>query len=290
MLIDKDTRVIVYGITGKQGRFHTKKMLEYGTKIVAGVTPGKGGGKVEGIPVYDNAKEALKEHEAEYAVLFVPASSAKTAAFEALESLNLVIITEGIPVNDMIEIMQKAKAKKRVVIGGNCPGICKIGESKIGIMPNDIFTKGDIGIVSRSGTLTYEIVSQLSSAGLGQHTCIGIGGDMIIGTGFNKILKNFQKDDEIKRIVLIGEIGGDLEEKAAVYIKENITKPVVAYIAGRTAPPGKTMGHAGAITGESGEESAENKIKILEKNRIRVAKLISEMPKIISMWKAPAGQ
>lgn len=281
MLINKDTKVIVYGITGKQGRFHTKKMLEYGTKIVAGVTPGKGGEEVEGIPVYDNAREALKRHKAEYAVLFVPAASVKTAAFEAIERLNLVIITERIPVNDMIEIVQKAKAKKRVIIGGNCPGICKVGESKLGIMPNNIFKKGDVGIVSRSGTLTYEIISQLSSAGIGQNICVGIGGDMIIGTGFNKILENFQKDNEIKRIILIGEIGGDLEEKAALYIKDNITKPVAAYIAGRTAPPGKTMGHAGAIIGESGEGSAENKIRILEKNGIKVAKLISEIPGLI---------
>lgn len=282
MLINKNTRCLVQGITGRQGSFHTKQMLEYGTKIVAGVTPGKKGKKVEGVPVFNSVKDALSKHKADYSILFVPAQFVKNAAIEALEAgLNLVIITEGIPVNDMVKIITKAKEKKKIVIGGNTPGLCVIGECKIGIMPNNIFKKGNIGIVSRSGTLTYEIIGGLSAAGIGQSYCIGIGGDAVAGTGFNKILEIFEKDKDVKKIILVGEIGGDLEERAGKFIKEKIKKPVIAYIAGRTAPKGKTMGHAGAIIGESGAGSAENKIKVLEESGVKVAKLISEIPKLV---------
>lgn len=283
ILINENTRVIVQGITGKQGQLHTKAMLGYGTKIVAGVTPGKNG-RVEGIPVYGSVCEALQEHKAEYSILFVPAQHAKKAAIEALDAgLNIVIVTEGIAVNDSIAIIQKAKEKERLVIGPNSPGICSAGKSKLGIMPNSIFTKGNVGIASRSGTLTYEVVSQLGENSLGQSTCVGIGGDLIAGSGFNDILGMLERDSETEFIVLIGEIGGSLEERAAEFISKNITKPVIAYIAGVNAPVGKTMGHAGAIINE-GEGNAEDKIKALERAGVKVARLISEIPKLIKSF------
>lgn len=273
ILIGKNTKLIVQGITGQQGSFHAELMKEYGSKIVAGVTPGKAGQSVEGIPVYDSVADALKEHKADFSAVFVPAKFAKSAAFEALDNgLNIVVITEGIPVHDEIEIFKKSQEKNLVFIGPNCPGIISPGECKIGIMPGHIFKKGNIGVVSRSGTLTYEIINELTKNDLGQSTAVGIGGDPINGLNFIDALELFEKDSETEKIVLIGEIGGDAEEKAAEFIKENVSKKVVAYIAGRTAPPGKRMGHAGAvISGKTG--TAELKIKALEKAGVRVAEL-----------------
>lgn len=277
ILIHKKTRVLVQGITGHQGSFHTRQMLEFGTKIVAGVTPGKGGREVERIPVYNTVREAVKEHAPDWSVLFVPALFAKMAALEALENhLHIILITEHLPVHDAMEIIQIARKKKLRVLGPNCPGLCSVGESKIGIMPNYIFKKGNIGIVSRSGTLTYEIVHTLTSAGFGQSTVVGIGGDPLIGSDFIDILPLFEKDNATKKIVLVGEIGGDAEERAANYIREHVSKPVVAYLAGRTAPEGKTMGHAGAII-EGTTGTFQHKIQAFRKEGIAVANLPSEM-------------
>lgn len=275
-MIDKNTNVILRGL-GKQGMFHLERMLEYGTNIVAAVNPNIKNAKV---PVYNSVKEALENHDANWSVIFVPAKFAKDAIIEDLENgLNVCIITEGIPVNDMIEIMKHKKNK--IIIGPNCPGLCRIGESKIGIMPNHLFKKGDVGIVSRSGTLTYEIVDILTKNNIGQSTVIGIGGDMIIGMDFIDVLKEFEKDEKTKKIILIGEIGGDLEERAAEFIKKNVTKPVIAYIAGKSAPKGKRMGHAGAVVyGDRG--TAESKIKFLRDNGVKVVNLPSEITKYIN--------
>ncbi len=281
ILINKNTKVIVQGITGTQGSFHTKIMKQYGTKIVAGVTPGKQGQSVEGIPVYNTVKEALKKHKADFSIAFVPAKFIKDAAFEALQNnLNLIIITEGIPVHDTIEILKQAKKRKKIIIGPNCPGLITPEECKIGIIPCYVCKKGDIGIVSRSGTLTYEIANELTKAGIGQSTIIGIGGDPVIGLDTIEVLKLFEKDPETKKIILVGEIGGDIEEKAAEYIKKHIKKKVVAFIAGKTAPKGKRMGHAGAIIeGETG--TFEAKIKALKKANIKIAEIPSEIPKLL---------
>jgi len=278
ILIDENTKIIVQGITGKQGSFHTKQMKAYGTNIVAGITPGKGGQEVESIPVYNSVKEALEKHEADWTVMFVPAKFAKGACLEALENnLNVCIVTEGIPVTDMIEVMKNAKTK---VIGPNCPGLCSVGKSKLGIMPNHLFKEGSVGIVSRSGTLTYEIVDVLTKNDIGQSTVIGIGGDMVIGMDFIEVLKEFEKDENTSHIVLVGEIGGDLEERAGEFIKDNISKPVIAYIAGKSAPKGKRMGHAGAVIyGKKG--TADYKIKFLKECGVKVVELPSEIVKEI---------
>jgi succinyl-CoA synthetase alpha subunit len=262
--------VIIQGL-GKQGLFHLERMLEYGTKIVAGVNPNL---KETKVPVYKTVKEAMV-HDPKWSVIFVPAKFAKNACIEALENgLNICIITEGIPVNDMIEVMKHKRSNK--IIGPNCPGVCSVGKSKLGIMPNHLFKKGNVGIVSRSGTLTYEIVDVLSKNWIGQSTVVGIGGDMVIGSDFIDILKEFEKDDETSHIVLLGEIGGDLEERAAEYIKDNVSKPVIAYIAGKSAPKGKVMGHAGAVVyGNKG--TAESKVQALEKNGVKVVDLPSEI-------------
>lgn len=281
VLIDENTKCIVQGITGRQGSFHTKLMKEYGTKIVAGVTPGKEGTTVEGIPVFDSVKEALGYKSADVSIIFVPPKFAKSAAFEALENnLDTIIITEHIPIHDTIEIMALAEKKERVVIGPNCPGIISPGKSKVGIMPYHIFQEGKIGVISRSGTLTYEIVNELSKAGFGQSTVIGIGGDPIIGLDFIEGLKRFEKDKQTEAVVLIGEIGGNMEEKTADYLKDNFSKPVVAYIAGKTAPAGKKMGHAGAIIQGKGG-TAESKIKSFKDANIKVAELPSEIVNIL---------
>ncbi len=282
VLLYKNTKVAVQGITGYQGSFHTKKMLEYGTNIVAGITPGKQGMEVEGVPVYDSFEEALKHTEIDASIIFVPASFVKEAAFEAIEAgvKLLVIITEGVPVWDTAEIALKAKEKGVTLIGPNCPGIITPGQAKMGIIPGNIVTPGKVGVVSRSGTLTYEVIQQLTNAGLGQSTCIGIGGDPVHGIGFLEALELFQNDPDTEQIVMIGEIGGTAEEEAAEYIKENITKPVVAFIAGQTAPPGKQMGHAGAIImGSRG--TAQSKIKALNEAGVPVTKTISEIPEIL---------
>tara|TARA_Y100000310_G_scaffold338067_1_gene426747 strand:+ start:2312 stop:3139 length:828 start_codon:yes stop_codon:yes gene_type:complete len=273
MLID-NSKVIVQGL-GKQGLFHLDKMLNYGTNIVAGVNPNP---KELSIPVYTTVKEAVEKHSPDWSVIFVPAKFAKDAAIEALQNgLNIVIITEGIPVNDMVEVMKHASDKK--VIGPNCPGLCAVGKSKLGIMPNYLFLQGSVGIVSRSGTLTYEIVNELTRNGIGQSTVVGMGGDMIAGLNFIDFLKEFENDEKTKAVVLVGEIGGDLEERAAEYIK-TMTKPVIAYIAGKTAPKGKRMGHAGAIIyGKKG--TWEYKVEALKNNGVKVANLPSEITKLL---------
>ncbi len=282
IIIDDNTKYIVQGITGGQGSFHTKLMKEYGTKIVAGVTPGKKGQIVEGIPVFDTIKEALEYETADCSIIFVPAKFAKGAAFEALENnLDAIIITEHIPVHDSLEIMALAEKRGRIVVGPNCPGVISPGKSKAGIMPYHIFKEGHIGVISRSGTLTYEIVNELTKNGFGQSTVIGIGGDSVIGLDFIEGLKMFEEDEQTEAIVLIGEIGGNMEEKTAEYLKYNLSKPVVAYIAGRTAPEGKRMGHAGAIIqGKTG--TADSKIKAFEEANVKVAELPSD---IISLLK-----
>ncbi|MFH1972974.1 MAG: succinate--CoA ligase subunit alpha [archaeon] len=264
--------VIVQGL-GKQGLFHLDRMLEYGTKVVAGVNPNQKECKV---PVYKTVKESLK-HEPKWSVIFVPAKFAKDACLEALENnLNLCIITEGIPVNDVIEIM-KHKGDN-IIIGPNCPGACLVGKQKLGIMPNHLFKEGNVGIVSRSGTLTYEIVDILTRNNIGQSAVFGIGGDMIIGSDFIDVLKYFEEDEKTSHIVLLGEIGGDAEERAAEYIKNNISKPVIAYIAGKEAPKGKTMGHAGAVIyGNKG--TAASKVQALQDNGVKVVQLPSEIVK-----------
>ncbi len=269
--IDKDTKVVVQGITGSEGSFHASACLEYGTAIVAGVTPGKGGQKMEGVPVFNTVKEAVKNTSANTSLIFVPPPFCADAVMEAADAgVDLIVaITEGIPILDMVKVKKFLATKKCRLIGPNCPGIITPEESKVGIMPGWIHKKGDIGVISCSGTLTYEVVDQLTKLGMGQSTCIGIGGDPVNGTNFIDVLEAFQKDDETKSILMVGEIGGDAEEKAAEYIKKNLTKPVVGFIAGLTAPPGRRMGHAGAIiSGASGTGAA--KIKAFKDNGIHV--------------------
>jgi succinyl-CoA synthetase alpha subunit len=280
IIIDSNTKAIVQGITGGQGKFHTRTMKEYGTDIVAGVTPGKGGGVVEDIPVYDNIEEIPKDITA--SIIFVPAPFAKDAALEAIDfGLNpVVIITERIPIHDSIEVMKKAQEKKIDVVGPNTPGIISPGKSKMGVMPSHVFSEGSVGLISRSGTLTYEIANNLSIAGLGQSTTVGLGGDPVVGLSFVDVLRKFEKDEQTKAVVLVGEIGGTAEEKAAAYIKENFSKPVVAYIAGRTAPPGKRMGHAGAIV-SGGMGTADSKIAALNEAGVSVAELPSDVAKLL---------
>jgi len=281
ILINESTRVIVQGL-GKQGSLHLNLMKDYGTQIVAAVSRSKVG-SFKSVPIYKTVKDAAAEHKADFSILFVPAGFAKEAAVEALTSgLNLVLITEGIPVHDTLEIMQIAKETERIVIGPNCPGIILPERSKIGIMPGNIFKRGPIGIVSRSGTLTYEIADRLTKQNLGQSTVVGIGGDPVIGLDFIQVLKMFEEDKETEAIVLIGEIGGNLEERAATFIKEgNISKKVVAYIAGVSAPRGKRMGHAGAII-ERDAGTAESKIEALEDAGVKVAALPSEIPGLLA--------
>lgn len=283
ILVSKETKAIVWGITGRQGVFHTRLMLDYGTKIVAGVTPGKGGETVEGIHVYDSAHEALKEHDANASIIFVPAPFAKDAALEAMDAKldPIVVITEGIPVHDELVITRMAKEKRARIIGPNTPGVITPGECKLGIMPGHVFRRGNVGIVSRSGTLTYEIAANLTSSGIGQSTCLGIGGDPVTGLNFVEVLEMFRDDDETESVAIIGEIGGDAEETTARFIsKTKFEKHVVAFIAGRTAPPGKRMGHAGAIiSGSSG--TAEAKIKALKEAGVDVASKPSEVAKLI---------
>lgn len=285
ILIDKKTRVIVQGITGAHGSFHAKKMLDDGTKIVAGVTPGKGGRFMRhdgiNIPVFNTIAEAVAKSPADFSISFVPAPNAAAAAFEALDcGLNTVIITEHIPTQDAMKIMERAKKNGRKVIGPNCPGIITPGGCKIGIMESSVFKKGRVGVLSRSGTLTYEIVKAMSAEGIGQSTVIGIGGDAVIGLNFIEGMELFDKDPGTDAVVLIGEIGGDGEERAARFMKKNFGKPVIAYIAGKTAPSGKTMGHAGAIiSGKSG--AYESKISALKKAGALVAELPWEVPSLI---------
>jgi len=278
VFVDKNTKVIVQGITGKTALFHTKQMLDYGTKIVGGVTPGKGGMVVEGVPVFNTVQEAVDATGATASVIYVPAKFAADSILEGVEAeLDLVVcITEHIPVQDMVRVRAYMKGKKTRLIGPNCPGILTTDECKIGIIPGYIHKKGHVGIISRSGTLTYEATFQMTAAGLGQTTAVGIGGDPIKGTDFIDALEAFNKDDETLALMLIGEIGGNAEEEAAQWIKENMKKPVVAFIAGRQAPPGKRMGHAGAII-SGGKGTAADKIKALNAAGIEVADTVAHM-------------
>ena len=277
--IDKDTRVVVQGITGEQGEFHTKLMKEYGTKIVAGVTPGRGGQDVEGIPVYDTIREAQQVGDIDASIIFVPAPFSLDAALEAVEAEldPVVVITEGVPVRDSIELVARANLRGITIIGPNTPGLIKAGESKMGIMPAQVFKKGEVGIISRSGTLFYEIAAHVTRVGLGQSTCVGLGGDPVVGLDYIDILKWFEDDPETKGVALIGEIGGNSEERAAQFIKDGgFTKPIAAYVAGRSAVPGKRMGHAGAII-QGGTGSADSKISALRAAGVAIGELPSQV-------------
>ncbi|WP_456275512.1 succinate--CoA ligase subunit alpha [Bacillus sp. AK128] len=278
VFVNKDTKVIVQGITGSTAAFHTKQMLEYGTKIVGGVTPGKGGTEVEGVPVFNTVSEAVAKTGASVSVIYVPAAFAADAIMEGVDAeLDLVIcITEHIPVLDMTKVKRYMEGKKTRLVGPNCPGVITPDECKIGIMPGYIHTKGHVGVVSRSGTLTYEAVHQLTQAGIGQSTAVGIGGDPVNGTNFIDVLKAFNEDEDTYAVIMIGEIGGTAEEEAAEWVKANMTKPVVGFIGGRTAPPGKRMGHAGAII-SGGKGTADEKIRVMNECGIQVADTPSVM-------------
>jgi succinyl-CoA synthetase alpha subunit len=285
ILVNKDTKVLVQGITGREGEFHTKLMLEYGTKIVAGVTPGKGGQNVHGVPVFDSVREAVDAvGPIDVSIVFVPVPFAADAILEALDAgiKGVVIITEGIPVQDMLKVARafEIAGDDRWFIGPNCPGVITPGECKVGIMPAQVFSPGRIGVVSRSGTLTYEVVAELTRAGFGQSTCVGIGGDPIIGLNFVEILRRFNDDPQTDAVVLIGEIGGTDEEEAAAFIASEMRKPVVAFVAGKTAPEGKRMGHAGAIImGRMG--TAQSKIEAFKKAGVPVADLPAQIPELL---------
>ncbi|WP_135535292.1 MULTISPECIES: succinate--CoA ligase subunit alpha [Halostella] len=265
VLVDDDTRVIVQGITGGEGKFHAEQMIEYGTNVVAGAVPGKGGQEVDGVPVYDTVEGAAREEDADASVIFVPPAFAGDAVFEALDApIDLAVaITEGIPTQDMAKVNKRLGEVDTRLIGPNCPGIITPGEAKLGILPGNIFSSGNVGLVSRSGTLTYQVVDNLTDRGLGQTTAIGIGGDPIIGTDFVDALELFEADEDTEAVAMCGEIGGEDEEQAAKYIAEHMDTPVAGFIAGRTAPPGKRMGHAGAIVSGSGTGTAESKINAL---------------------------
>ncbi|MBU8912245.1 MAG: succinate--CoA ligase subunit alpha [Desulfobacterales bacterium] len=281
IFINKDTKVLVQGITGNEGSFHARGCIAYGTKIVAGVTPGKGGQKMDDVPVFNTVRQAVEETGATASLIFVPPPFGADAIMEAADAgVDLIVtITEGIPILDMVKVKNFLATKDCRLIGPNCPGIITPDECKIGIMPGNIHKKGNVGVISRSGTLTYEVVDQLTKLGMGQSTCIGIGGDPVNGTNFIDVLDAFQNDDETQSIVMVGEIGGSAEEEAAIYIKENLTKPVVGFIAGLTAPPGRRMGHAGAIiSGSSGTGAA--KIRAFKDNGIHVCENLGQIGRI----------
>jgi succinyl-CoA synthetase alpha subunit len=282
ILVNKNTRLLVQGITGRDGSFHTQKMIDYGTKVVGGVSPGKNGQLVGDVPVFNTVADAVKQTGANTSIIFVPATFAADAILEAAEAgIELVIaISEGVPTLDMIRITPYLKKRGTKLIGANCPGLISPDEALVGILPGGIFKKGNIGLMSRSGTLTYEMVYQLTHNGLGQSTCVGIGGDPVAGLYYQELLQLFEDDPETEAIVLIGEIGGDAEERAAQYIRERISKPVVSFIAGQTAPPGKRMGHAGAIIA-SGTGTAAEKIAAFENVGVLVARQPAEIPELL---------
>jgi succinyl-CoA synthetase alpha subunit len=280
ILLDESTRVLVQGLTGKEGQFHSLRNRAYGTQIVAGVTPGKGGMDVEGIPVFDTVAEAAEVTEATASLIFVPARAAAEAILEASVLPLVVCVTEGIPVLDMANVVNYVRGKGSVLVGPNCPGLISPGKANIGIIPGEICKPGSVGLVSRSGTLTYQIVHELTQRGIGQSTCIGMGGDPIHGIGFIDALARFQDDDQTEAVAVIGEIGGDDEERAAAFVAEHVTKPVVAYVAGFSAPPGKRMGHAGAIvTGSSG--TAQAKAAAFEAAGVPVGRNPTEVAELI---------
>jgi succinyl-CoA synthetase alpha subunit len=282
VLLTKETKVIVQGITGYQGLFHAQKMRDYGTQVVGGVTPGKGGTETNGFTVWDSVQEAVNATGADASCIFVPAAFAKSAAYEAIDAgiRLIVLITEGVPKIDTMAIVQRANEKGSILIGPNCPGLITPGQGKIGIIPTNIVKPGNVGIISRSGTLTYEVLEQLTNAGIGQTTCVGIGGDPYKQTNFKQVLKLLQDDPETEKIVMLGEIGGIAEEEAAEFIKEYVNKPVVAFIAGKTAKPGKTMGHAGAII-QGSKGTADAKIQALESVGVKTVERISQIPNLL---------
>jgi succinyl-CoA synthetase alpha subunit len=283
ILVGKETRLVVQGITGREGAFHTQQMIAYGTQVVAGMTPGKGGTWVQGVPVFDTVKEAVQATGANTSIIYVPASGAPDAVMEAADAgIELIVcITEGIPVLDMVRLSSFLQRTGARLIGPNCPGVITPGEAKVGIMPGHIHKPGSVGLVSRSGTLTYEVVHALTERGLGQSTAVGIGGDPIIGTTFIDVLRLFESDPMTDHVVLIGEIGGSEEQRAAQFIATEMSKPVTAFIAGRTAPPGKRMGHAGAIV-EGGEGTAEEKIAAFEAVGVRVASHPDQVAELVA--------
>jgi len=283
IIVDRETRLVVQGITGREGSFHATRNKAYGTNVVAGVTPGKGGEEVDGIPVFDTVRRAVSETWANTAMVFVPARFAADAVFEAVDAgiATVICITEGIPAHDMLRVYNSIRPRGITMIGPNCPGVLSPGKANVGIIPADIFHPGGVGLVSRSGTLTYQIGHELTQLGIGQSTIVGIGGDPVVGSSFIDVIAKFEADPETELIVMVGEIGGAEEEKAAAFIAESVTKPVVAYIAGFTAPPGKTMGHAGAIiSGTSG--TAQAKKEALEAHGIRVGTNPTEVAQIVA--------
>jgi len=283
VLVNKDTRLLVQGITGREGEFHTRQMIAYGTKVVGGMTPGRGGEWAAGVPVFDTVKEAVQATGANASIIYVPARGAPDAILEAADAgIELVVcITEGIPVLDMVKVCEHLRGTRTRLVGPNCPGVISPGQAKVGIMPGHIHMPGKVGLVSRSGTLTYEVVYALTQKGIGQSTCIGIGGDPIIGTTFIDMLQLFQDDPMTEHVVLIGEIGGTDEERAAEYIAAHMTKPVTAFIAGQTAPPGKRMGHAGAII-SGGTGTAAEKVAALQQAGVRVARHPTEVAELVA--------
>jgi succinyl-CoA synthetase alpha subunit len=282
IFVDKNTRLVVQGITGRDGSFHTAQMLQYGTKVVAGVTPGRGGQKVEGVPVFNSVLEAVQETDADTSVIFVPAKFAADAVYESADAgIKLIVcISEGIPTIEMVKVLAYIKDKGCRLIGPNSPGVISPDDTKVGILPGHIFKKGSVGVISRSGTLTYEIVDHITRLGLGQSTCLGIGGDPVIGTKFIECLELFAKDESTDAVVIVGEIGGRDEQDTAVYIKQHFKKPVFGFIAGKTAPPGKRMGHAGAIIAGTAGTAAE-KIKVFEENGIKVGETPADVARLL---------
>ncbi len=283
ILIDKKTKVVVQGITGREGEFHTRQMIDYGTCVVAGMTPGRGGEQVLGVPVFDTVQQAVDATGANTSIIFVPARAAADSILEAADAgIGLVVcITEGIPVEDMMRAVRKLEETGTLLVGPNCPGLISPGKSKLGIIPGNICAPGPVGLVSRSGTLTYEVIHALTQRKIGQSTCVGMGGDPIHGIGFIDTLRRFEQDPQTKAVVLIGEIGGTDEEKAAEFIRKEMTKPVVAFVAGQTAPPGKRMGHAGAII-EGGTGTAAEKIAAFKRAGVRVARFPGEVAELVS--------